>query len=194
MNYSLENYCSSPFILFHIPYLVTGSSQNSIIIPYAKRKEFVSYSKKELKNYLKDLEKKKAGLSGFAFEYRAGHTAFHSRLRIMLTCDKIMHSKIPKGVPVDANEGQSAKVREMAFSEDDLLLFIKELLDKKIWDMENCTDRALPDTAQLSFLIKDGGNTLFEQTVWENCRNDDKRTKELIRSLAALLPKDWPPP
>ena len=161
---------------------------------HTERKEFVSYSKKELKNYLKGLEKDRSGLSRFAFEYRSGHTAFHPRLRILLTSEKIMHSKIPKGTPVDENEEKAAKTKEIPFSKAELSLFIKELIDKKIWDMENCTDRALPDTPLLAFMILDGNNLLFEQKVWENCRNDDKRTKDLLRILSSILPMDWSPP
>ncbi|MFW9933892.1 MAG: hypothetical protein ACFFDR_14745, partial [Candidatus Thorarchaeota archaeon] len=179
---------------FQIPYFGTDSSRNQVNTLVAKRRRNVSYTKKELKNYLKRLEKDKSGLSSFTFEYRSGHTAFHSRTRIIMTPEKIVLSKIPKGIPVDKDEEKAAKVRNMAFSEDALLNFIKELIDRKIWDMENCTERALPDTALLSFMIRDGDNLLFEQKVWENCRNDDKRTKELIRSLAAILPRDWPPP
>lgn len=154
----------------------------------------MSYSKKELRNYLKSLEKNRSGLSNFSFEYRSGHTAFHPRLRITLTSEKILHSKVPKGTPVDENEEHAAKVREMPFSDDQLSSFIKELTDKKIWDLENCTDRALPDTALLTFTIRDGSSVLFEQKVWENCRNDDKRTKELLRILSSILPRDCSPP
>jgi len=154
----------------------------------------VSYSKKELKNYLKDLLKDNSRLSSFMFEYRAGHTAFHTRLRINITSDKVVHSRIPRGTPVDENEAQAAKVKELDFSPDQLKKFVKELIDRKIWDLENCTERALPDTALLSFAILNGADVLFKQEIWESCRNDDSRTKDLLRVIAARLPSDWTPP
>ncbi len=91
----------------------------------------MTYSKKELKKYLKGLVKEKSGLTNFSFEYRSGHTAFHSRLRIILTSDKIVHWKIPKGIPVDiTEETKAAKKREMEFSTEKLSIFIQELLKK----------------------------------------------------------------
>jgi hypothetical protein len=155
----------------------------------------VSYTKKELRNYLKDLLKGKIDLARFSFEYRSGHNAYHSRLRIILSSDKITHWKIPKGVPVESSEeAKAAKTREIEFSIDKLKMFIQALVKIKMWDLENCTEKALPDTALLSFSIRDRDNLLFEQEVWENCRNDNKQTKELLKVLAAILPQDWPPP
>lgn len=155
----------------------------------------MSYAKKELRNYFKDLLKGKTELAGFFFEYRSGHNAFHSRLRIVVSSDKITHWKVPKGTPTDASEEtKAARVRELDFSADKLKVFVQELVKSKIWDLKNCTEKALPDTALLSFSIRNNDNLLFEQEVWENCRNDDKQTKELLRSLAAILPQDWPPP
>lgn len=155
----------------------------------------MAYTKKELRNYLKDLVKGKIELVGFSFEYRSGHTAFHSRLRIVLSSDKIMHWKIPRGIPVDSSkETKSARKREIEFSIDKLRLFVQELVKNKIWDLENCTERALPDTALLSFSIRNNDNLLFEREVWENCRNDDRQTKDLLKAIAAILPPDWPPP
>jgi hypothetical protein len=155
----------------------------------------VSYTKKELKNYLKGLLKGKIELASFSFEYQSGHTAFHSRLRIILSSDKITHWKIPKGIPIDSSEEtKAARIREIEFSIDKLRMFVQELAKSKIWDLENCTERALPDTALLSFSIRDNDSLLFEQKVWENCRNDNKQTKELLKALAAILPQDWPPP
>jgi hypothetical protein len=155
----------------------------------------VSYTEKELRNYLKGLLKGKTELAGFSFEYRSGHTAFHSRLRIILSSDKITHWKIPKGIPLDSSEEtKAARIREIEFSSDKLKMFVQGLAKSKIWDLENCTEKALPDTALLSFSIRDNDNLLFEQKVWENCRNDNKQTKELLRALAAILPQDWPPP
>jgi len=151
----------------------------------------VTYTKKELKNYLKDLSKK-AELSSFSFEYESGHLEFHSRLRIILSSGKIIQWKIPKKTPLDREkEKEKAKIRETDFSDDKILIFIKGLRKRKIWDLENCTERALPDTPLLTFSIRNNDQLVFEQQVWENCRNDCKRTKELIRILAALLPLDW---
>ncbi len=155
----------------------------------------MTYSKKELKNYLKHLLKEKTDLANFTFEYRSGHTAFHSRLRIIISSEKIIHWKVPKGTPLDSSEeSKVAKKREIEFSPDKLSLFIQELIEKKIWDLKNCSETALPDTALLSFSIRDNENVLFEQETWENCRNDNKQTKELLKSLSGLLPPDWPPP
>jgi hypothetical protein len=155
----------------------------------------VSYTKKELKKHLKGLMKGKIELASFSFEYQSGHTAFHSRLRIILSPDKITHWKIPKGIPIDSSEEtKAARMREIEFSIDKLRMFVQELIKSKIWDLENCTEKALPDTALLSFSIRDSDNLLFEQKVWENCRNDSKQTKELLKALAAILPPDWPPP
>jgi hypothetical protein len=155
----------------------------------------VSYTKKELRNYLKDLLKGKIDLGGFTFEYRSGHTAFHSRLRIILASDRITHWKIPKGIPVESSEEtKAARIRETEFSIDKLRVFVQELAKSKIWDLKNCTEKALPDTALLSFSIRNNDTLLFEQEVWENCRNDNKQTKELLKVLAAILPQDWPPP
>ena len=155
----------------------------------------MTYTKKELKNYLKDLAKEKTEVTNFSFEYLSGHTAFHSRIRIVVTSDKIVHWKIPRGTQVGiTEEAKVAKIREKEFSKEELLGFIQELMKKKIWDLENCTERALPDTALLSFSIKDNDNLLFEQKVWESCRNDDKRTIELLRTIATLIPLDWTPP
>ncbi|MFW9802824.1 MAG: hypothetical protein ACFFFC_09245 [Candidatus Thorarchaeota archaeon] len=155
----------------------------------------MTYTKKELKNYLKDLLKGKAELANFSFEYQSGHTAYYSRLRIIVTSDKIVHWKIPKGTPLDIKkEAKAAKKREIAFSNDRLSVFVQDLVQKKIWDLENCSERALPNTAVLTFSIRDKDNLVFEQKVWESCRFDDKMTKELIRSLAANIPLDWTPP
>ncbi|MFX0053945.1 MAG: hypothetical protein ACFFAD_03355 [Candidatus Hermodarchaeota archaeon] len=155
----------------------------------------MTYTKKELRNYLKDLLKGKAELANFSFEYQSGHTAYYSRLRITVTSDKITHWKIPKGTPVDIkNETKAAKKRETAFSNDDLSAFIGELSKKKIWDLQNCTERALPNAAVLTFSIRDKDDLVFEQKVWESCRFDDKRTKELIQTLAGIIPLDWTPP
>jgi hypothetical protein len=155
----------------------------------------VTYTKKELRNYLKDLLKGKAELANFLFEYQSGHTAYYSRLRITVTSDKIVHWKIPKGTPLDiTKEKKAAKKREVAFSVEKLSSFIQELVKKKIWDLENCSERALPNAAVLTFSIRDNDNLLFEQEVWESCRFDDKRAKELLRTLATNIPLDWTPP
>jgi hypothetical protein len=155
----------------------------------------VTYTKKELRNYLKDLIKGKADLANFSFEYQYGHTAYYSRLRITVASDKIVHWKIPKGTPIDIKkETKAAKKREIAFSNDMLAAFIQELVKQKIWDLENCSERALPNAAVLTFSIRNGDNLVFEQKVWESCRFDDKTAKELIRTLASNIPLDWPPP
>ena len=159
------------------------------------RSEYVTYSKKELKNYLKDLAKGKGELTSFSFEYLSGHTSFHTRLKILVTSNKIVHRRIAKGVPVDGiDEENKSVVRELEFSEDELVAFVDELMKRKIWDLENCTDRALPDTALLTFLIRKDDDIIFKQETWESCRNDDARTKELIRALSAIIPQDWTPP
>ena len=151
----------------------------------------MTFTNKELKNYLKGLSKK-AELSSFSFEYESGHLEFHSRLRIILSSGKIIQWKIPKKTPLDREkEKEKAKIRETDFSDDKILIFIEGLRKRKIWDLENCTERALPDTPLLTFSIRNNDQLVFEQQVWENCRNDCKRTKELIRILAALLPLDW---
>jgi hypothetical protein len=155
----------------------------------------VTYTKKELKNYLKNLVKGKADLKSFSFEYQSGHTAYYSRLRITVTSEKIIHWKIPKGIPVDiTKEKKAAKKRETAFSNEKLSAFIQELVKKKIWDLENCSERALPNAAVLTFSIRDNDNLLFEQKIWESCRFDDKRAKELLRTLSTNIPLDWTPP
>ncbi|UCH04601.1 MAG: hypothetical protein JSW05_00115 [Candidatus Thorarchaeota archaeon] len=155
----------------------------------------MTYTKKELRNYLKDLLKGKAELADFSFEYQSGHTAYYSRLRITVTSDKIVHWKIPKGTPVDIKkETKAAKKRDIAFSNDKLSVFIQELVKTKIWDLENCSERALPNAAVLTFSIRDNDHLLFEQKVWESCRFDDKKTKELLRTIAANIPLDWTPP
>ena len=155
----------------------------------------MTYTKKELKNYLKDLLKKKAELSSFSFEYESGHMEFQARLRIILSSGKIIQWKIPKKTPLDRErEDEAAKIREAEISEEKILVFIEGIRKRKIWDLENCTQKALPDTSLLTFRIKNGDQLVFEQQVWENCRNDCKRTRELIRTLEALLPLDWSPP
>jgi len=155
----------------------------------------VSYNKKELKNYLKQLLKGKTELSNFSFEYRSGQAAFHTRLRIVISSEKITHLRVPRGTPIDpSKESKAAKKREINFSSDKLSEFIQVLIKKKIWDLENCTERVLPDAVSLLFSIRDKDNILFEQKTWEICRNDNRQTKELLKSIARLLPPDWPPP
>ncbi|MFW9846916.1 MAG: hypothetical protein ACFFD6_09220 [Candidatus Thorarchaeota archaeon] len=155
----------------------------------------MTYTKKELNNYLKNLLKGKEELSNFSFEYQSGHTAYYSRLRITVSSEKIVHWKIPKGTPLDIKqETKAAKKREIPFSDDKLSAFIQELVKKKIWDLENCSERALPNAAVLTFSIRDNDNLLFEQKVWESCRFDDKRTKELLKAISAIIPLDWTPP
>ncbi len=155
----------------------------------------VTYTKKELKKYLKDLVKKQDRLTAFKFEYQSGHTAFHSRLRIVITSERVEHRRIQRGIPVDSpEEANATKLQQMDFSAEKLSAFVKELMNNKIWDLENCTERALPDTALLTFTIMDNDNLVFEQKVWESCRNDDKRTKDLLRSITAIIPQDWTPP
>lgn len=155
----------------------------------------VTYTKKELQKYLKDLVKRQDRLRTFSFEYQAGHTSFHTRLRILITSERIEHRRIPKGTPVESpDEANVTKLQEMDFSLERLLAFVNELMKNKIWDLENCTERALPDTALLTFTIRDNDSPVFERKVWESCRNDDRTTKELIRSLAAIIPQGWSPP
>jgi hypothetical protein len=155
----------------------------------------VTYTKKELKKYLKDLVKKQTGLAAFSFEYQSGQSTFHTRLRILITLERIEHQRIQRGAPADGSDDtKEPKLQEMEFSAEKLSAFIEELMKNKIWDLENCTERALPDTALLTFAIRDNDNLVFEQKVWESCRNDDKRTKELLRSLSAIIPHDWTPP
>lgn len=155
----------------------------------------VTYTKNELKNYLKDLVKGKADIGEVSFEYLSGHTSFHRRLVITIDPEKISHWKAPKGTEIgSAEEAKAAKISEKEFSRDELLAFIQGLEKRKIWDLENCTERALPDTAQLSFLIKRSGDVIFEQKIWESCRNDDDRTKDILRLISSLLPPKWTPP
>ena len=155
----------------------------------------MTFDKKELKNYLKGLLKDQTGLANFVFEYLSGHTAFHTRLKIMITSERIEHRRIPRGVEVGSSgEAKATKVNEKAFSLEDLATFVEVLLKKKIWDLENCTERALPDTAMLTFMIRDNDNIVFKQEVWESCRNDDDRTKDLIRAISAIIPQHWTPP
>lgn len=155
----------------------------------------MTYTKKELRSHLKDLLKGKANLENFSFEYQSGQTSYSSRLRITVTSERIVHWKIPKGTPIDIKkEAKAAKKREISFSDEKLSDFIQELVKKKIWDLENCSERALPNATVLMFSIRDNDNLLFEQKVWENCRFDDNRTKELLRILSVNLPLDWTPP
>lgn len=155
----------------------------------------MTYSKKELKKYLKGLVKDQSGLGNFSFEYLSGHNAYHSRVRILVTSERIEHRRISRGIEVDSpGEAQATKIRETNISPEKLKTFVEALLKKKIWDLENCTERALPDTALLTFIIRDNGNLIFKQEIWESCRNDDSRVKELIRALSALVPQDWTPP
>ncbi|TFH10601.1 MAG: hypothetical protein E4H14_02230 [Candidatus Thorarchaeota archaeon] len=146
-----------------------------------------------MKNYLRDLVKKKVELSNFSFEYESGHLEFHSRLKIFLSSSKIIHWKIPKKTPFN-REKEVAKIRETEISEEKILVFVEETRKRKIWDLENCTQKALPGAPLLTFRIKHNGQVVFDQQVWENCRNDSIRVKELIRALGALLPQDWTPP
>lgn len=155
----------------------------------------MTYTKKELRKYLKDLVKKQTGLAAFSFEYQSGQSTFHTRLRILITSERIEHQRIQKGTPGGSlDEANETRTQEMGFSVEKLSAFVKELMKNKIWDLENCTERALPDTALLTFTIKNKDDLVFEQEVWESCRNDDKRTKELLRSLSAIIPQDWTPP
>ena len=155
----------------------------------------MTYTKKELKKYLKNLVKKQNRLTAFSFEYQSGHTSFHTRLRILITSKRIEHRRIQRGTPVDSPEETNAtKLQETEFSVEKLSAFVKEMVENKIWDLENCTERALPDTALLTFIIRENDIIVFEQKVWESCRNDDTRTKDLLRSLAAIIPQDWTPP
>ena len=143
-----------------------------------KRRKLVTYTTKELKNYLKDLSKKKVELSNFSFEYESGHLEFHTRLRIILAFGKITQWKIPKKTPLDEErENKEAKKREIEISEEKMLIFVEGLRKRKIWDLENCTQKALPDTPLLTFRIKSDDQLAFEQQVWENCRNDSTRVK-----------------
>jgi len=155
----------------------------------------VTYTKKELKNYLKDLLKEKKELADFSFEYQSGHLDFHTRLRIILSSGKIIHWKIPKKTPVDLEkEKAEAEIHEMDISKEQFLVFLKSIIKRKIWDMENCEYRALSDTPLLYFKIRNKGEIVFDSEVWEACRNDSVCVKEIIRALGALLPLDWSPP
>ncbi|MHA1863594.1 MAG: hypothetical protein ACTSWA_07480 [Candidatus Thorarchaeota archaeon] len=108
---------------------------------------------------------------------------------------KIIQWKIPKKTPLDrVREEKDGKKRETDVSNEKILIFVEGLRKRKIWDLKNCTDRALPETPLLTFRIKNNDELVFEQQVWENCRNDCKRTKELLKILEALLPLDWSPP
>ena len=155
----------------------------------------MTYTKKELKNYLKDLLKEKTELSSFSFEYQSGHLEFHSRLRIIVSSDKIIQWKIPYKTPIALeDEKKVATIREIELSKEKLLEFIKKIQKRKIWDLENCYLHSLSDSALLLFKIRNNGELVFEEEVWENCRNDSSRVKEVIRALGALLPFEWSPP
>ncbi|MFW9807494.1 MAG: hypothetical protein ACFFFK_12265, partial [Candidatus Thorarchaeota archaeon] len=52
-----------------------------------------TYTKKELKKYLKNLVKKQDGLTSFSFEFQSGQSSYHTRLRILITSEKIEHQK-----------------------------------------------------------------------------------------------------
>ena len=159
------------------------------------RMAHVTYSKKELKNYLKSLLKENDGLHHFSLEFFSGHTSFHTRLEILVTSKRIEHRRIQKGVPVDSSEeAKATKVQEIEFSVDKLATFVEVLIKMKIWDLENCTERALPDTALLTFVIRRNDEIVFNQEVWESCRNDDSRTKDLLRALSAIIPDECTPP
>ena len=146
-----------------------------------------------MKNYLKDLVKKKAELSSFSFEYESGHLEFHARLKFFVSSGKIIQWKIPKKTPLD-REKEVTKIREIEISEEKILVFVEDIKKRNIWDLENCTQKALPGAPLLTFRIKQNDQIVFEQQVGENCRNDSIRVKELIRTLGALLPQDWSPP
>ena len=155
----------------------------------------MTYSKKDLKNYLKDLLKEQDGLDHFTFEYLSGHTSFHTRLRILVNSKKLEHRRIQRGIAVGGPEEENAtKVHEIEFSVERLAAFVETLEKLKIWDLENCTERALPDNALLTFIIRKDNEIIFEQEAWEGCRNDDKRTKEIIRALSEIIPQDLTPP
>ena len=155
----------------------------------------MTYSKKELKNYLKKLLKEQERLTNFSFEYLSGHTSYHTRLKILVTSEKIEHRRIQRGVAVgDPEETNTTKVHEIDFSVEKLAGFVEKLVKMKIWDLENCTERALPDTALLIFMIRKDNELVFKQEIWESCRNDDNRTREVIRTLSTIVPNDWTPP
>ena len=155
----------------------------------------MTYTKKELKNYLKELSKKKAEVSSFSFEYESGHREFQARHRIILSGGTIIQWKIPKKTSLDREtEEKEGKKQEIEVSDEKILIFVEGLRKRKIWDLENCFEKSLTDAPLLTFRIKNNDQLVFEQQVWERCRNDCKRTKEVIRALAALLPLDWSPP
>lgn len=155
----------------------------------------VTYTKKELKNYLKDLLKEKTELSSFSFEYQSGHLEFHSRLRIFVSSNRIIQWKIPYKTPIVLEEEKkAATIREIEISKENLLVFLEQIIKSKIWDLENCTEQSLSDTPLLFFKIRNEDQLVFEEEVWENCRNDSARVKEVIKALGALLPPEWPPP
>ena len=155
----------------------------------------MTYTKKELKNYLKDLLKEKTELSSFSFEYQSGHLEFHSRLRIIVSSDKIIQWKIPPKTPVVLEEEEKeAKIREIEVTKEKLLVFLESIIKRKIWDLENCYLHSISDSPLLLFKIRNKDQLVFEEEVWENCRNDSTRVKELIKSLGAILPLEWPPP
>lgn len=155
----------------------------------------MTYSKKDLKNYLKDLLKEQNGLDHFSFEYKSGHTSYHTRLRILVNSKKIEHRRIQRGIPIGGPEEENAtKVHESEFSVEKLATFVETLDKLKIWDLENCTDRALPDTVLLTFIIRKDDEIIFQQESWESCRNDDKRTKDILRALSVIIPPDLTPP
>ncbi|MFX1483786.1 MAG: hypothetical protein ACFFCP_11440, partial [Promethearchaeota archaeon] len=98
----------------------------------------MTYTKKELKKHLKDLVKKQDGLTAFSFEYQSGHSTFHTRLRILITSERIEHQRIQKGTPGGSpDEANETKTQEMGFSVEKLSAFVKELMKNKIWDLEN---------------------------------------------------------
>ena len=155
----------------------------------------MTYTKKELKNYLKGLLKEKEGFDTFSFEYLSGHTEFFLRLRLIVLSGKVVHWRIPRGTQVGiTEEKKAAKIRETDFSSEQMLVFIDALFKNKIWDLENCTEKPLPDTALLTFVIKEDEKPIFKQEVWESCRNDNDQTKAILKALTATIPEEWTPP
>ena len=155
----------------------------------------MTYTNKELKNYLKELSKKKTELSSFSFEYESGHLKYQARHRIILSSGSIIQLRIPKKTPLDREtEEKEGKKRETEVSDEKVLIFVEALQKRNIWELENCFEKSLTNAPLLTFRIKNNDQLVFEQQVWERCRNDSKRTKEIIRALGALLPLDWSPP
>ncbi|MFX1449308.1 MAG: hypothetical protein ACFFCM_00615 [Promethearchaeota archaeon] len=153
------------------------------------------YNKKLIEEFLRDVLEKPKMRDKFEFDYKAGHTAFHARVYLTISFNELVYKYFPRGTPMNPiEEEKRAQIQKRSLSEEVATNFLKGLIKNSVWNLLNCTDIVEPDTALLTFIIKNGAEIIFQSEIWESCRHTAEHTKSILDLLLEISPKKPMPP